>query len=113
MTDDEFGALCEIPAECKRCGAKKHEAPAQVNMVPVSSAAIGNAARAESAPVAAPAAPVACQAMFKVVAPEGVVAGQQVIVTTPDGQQVAVQVPQGCAPGTPFDVSYTLAQQTV
>lgn len=43
---------------------------------------------------------------FAVLVPNGVSAGQMIQTSTPDGQQVQVQVPPGCGPGSQFMVSY-------
>ena len=39
--------------------------------------------------------------------PEGVAGGTDILVTTPDGQSLAVVVPLGLAAGDTFDVHYT------
>lgn len=43
---------------------------------------------------------------FAVLVPNGVSAGQMIQTSTPDGQQVQVQAPPGCGPGSQFMVSY-------
>lgn len=66
--------------------------------------------------MAAPAAPppdddpgagAAEPATMTVLVPEGVAPGQQVQVTSPDGQLLVVAVPEGCTPGVAFNVAYS------
>lgn len=52
-------------------------------------------------------APPPGQALMTVVAPPGICGGQQVQVTTPDGQILHVAVPAGMCQGQQFQVAYT------
>ena len=55
----------------------------------------------------APAAPPAAPTSMTITVPPGVVSGQVLTVTMPNGQVVNVQVPPGCAPGSQFTISVT------
>ncbi len=57
-------------------------------------------------PGAPPPPPVAPTSMT-ITVPPGVVSGQVLTVTMPNGQVVNVQVPPGCAPGSQFTISVT------
>ena len=60
-------------------------------------------AMAPAPPAMAPPAPTS----MTITVPPGVVSGQVLTVTMPNGQVVNVQVPPGCAPGSQFTISVT------
>jgi hypothetical protein len=55
----------------------------------------------------APPAPAAAPTSMTITVPPGVVSGQVLTVTMPNGQVVNVQVPPGCPPGSQFTISVT------
>ena len=56
---------------------------------------------------AIPEAPAAAPTSMTITVPPGVVSGQVLTVTMPNGQVVNVQVPPGCPPGSQFTISVT------
>ena len=58
-------------------------------------------------PGAPPVAPPTAPSTMTITVPPGVVSGQVLTVTMPNGQVVNVQVPPGCAPGSQFTISVT------
>ena len=58
-------------------------------------------------PEAPAAPPPAAPTSMTITVPPGVVSGQVLTVTMPNGQVVNVQVPPGCAPGSQFTISVT------
>ena len=62
-------------------------------------------AMAPAPPAMAP--PPAAPTSMTITVPPGVVSGQVLTVTMPNGQVVNVQVPPGCAPGSQFTISVT------
>ena len=58
-------------------------------------------------PEAPTAPPAAAPTSMTITVPPGVVSGQVLTVTMPNGQVVNVQVPPGCAPGSQFTISVT------
>ena len=58
-------------------------------------------------PEAPAAPPAAAPTSMTITVPPGVVSGQVLTVTMPNGQVVNVQVPPGCAPGSQFTISVT------
>ena len=81
-------------------------APAPPAMAPAPPAmAPAPPAMAPAPPAMAP--PPAAPASMTITVPPGVVSGQVLTVTMPNGQVVNVQVPPGCAPGSQFTISVT------
>ncbi|MED6306090.1 MAG: hypothetical protein VX898_04095 [Candidatus Thermoplasmatota archaeon] len=71
---------------------------------PLSTAAIPQPAPA-SPPAQPIAPPVSAPATMTITVPPGVIAGQVLTVTMPNGQVVNVQVPPGCSPGSQFTIT--------
>jgi len=88
VVEDDWGA----PAPPAMAPAPPAMAPAPPTMAP-----------APSAMAPPPAAPTS----MTITVPPGVVSGQVLTVTMPNGQVVNVQVPPGCAPGSQFTISVT------
>ena len=78
-------------------------APAMAPAPPAMAPAPPAMAPAPSAMAPPPAAPTS----MTITVPPGVVSGQVLTVTMPNGQVVNVQVPPGCAPGSQFTISVT------
>lgn len=66
----------------------------------------GGMAPVQPVPITNGMQPMAAPRMFQVVCPQGVGAGSQIIVTTPEQIQMGVQVPAGVGPGMVFQVNY-------
>jgi len=93
---------------CGACGAYKYRSQKNKEEPKTSLEVVepaNNPVAQEAVPVQASVA--AAQAQFIVAVPIGVGPGQQVAVTSPDGQQMTVAVPAGCQSGATFPVAYT------
>ena len=98
VVEDDWGA----PAPPAMAPAPPAMAPAPPGLPPQPQNPPSMAAIPE-----APAAPPAAPTSMTITVPPGVVSGQVLTVTMPNGQVVNVQVPPGCMPGSQFTISVT------
>jgi len=64
-------------------------------------------------PVGISMAAVPSTQMFTLLVPQGVMAGQQMLIMSPDGEQMAVAIPSGISPGMQLQVAYTPRAQAM
>ena len=98
VVEDDWGA----PAPPAMAPAPPAMAPAPPGLPPQPQNPPSMAAIPE-----APPAPAAAPTSMTITVPPGVVSGQVLTVTMPNGQVVNVQVPPGCPPGSQFTISVT------
>ena len=101
VVEDEWGAA-----------APPAMAPAPVTPPPTAAPGIPPQPQAPPSMAAIPGAPPVAPpptapSTMTITVPPGVVSGQVLTVTMPNGQVVNVQVPPGCAPGSQFTISVT------
>ena len=99
VVEDDLGA----PAPPAMAPVPPAMAPAPPGLPPQPQYPPSMAAIPEAPAAPPPAAPTS----MTITVPPGVVSGQVLTVTMPNGQVVNVQVPPGCAPGSQFTISVT------